>query len=362
MFIGVTLGKRWIVCLNISSFFLILLFVAMPPCWDTIRGMLVVRSNSMNPCHNLAMEELCLDKVGPGGRILFLWQSSDTVVIGKNQNPWMECSLTAMEKGGAKLARRLSGGGAVFHDAGNLNFAFLMPRREYNKETVYFIVIQALHHFGVQAAVLGKSGLAVNGRKVSGNAFCYRRENVLHHGTLLISTNLDKMSRYLSSAHSYIHSRSIRSNPAPVANLRDMANSITIPQLAVVLAETAAAEWRQEVLWGEDKLLEPKVLDSTEKKYASWEWRFGMTPPFEVEMNWRFRWGEARVRLLVEKAFIRQSEVDLQGNYRRLAPIIGQILTGARFSENDILRCLRKQVPALRKNDATEFAQWLVGS
>ena len=123
-------------------------------------------------------------------------------------------------------------------------------------------MIKALKHFGVQAAVMGKSSLAVNGRKVSGNAFCYRRENVLHHGTLLISTDLDKMSRYLASTHRPIRSRAIRSNPAPVANLQDMAESITVPQMAVVLAETAAAEWRQQILWGGDEIFEPKVLDA----------------------------------------------------------------------------------------------------
>ena len=324
--------------------------------------MLVVRTDSLEPCHNLAIEELCLDKVGPGGRILFLWQSSDTVVIGKNQNPWLECSLTAMEQGGAKLARRLSGGGAVFHDAGNLNFAFLMPRREYNDKIIFNLVIEALKRFGVQAAVMGKSSLVVNGRKVSGNAFCYRRENVLHHGTLLISTDLDKMGRYLASTHRPIRSRAIRSNPSPVANLQEMANSITVQRMAVVLAETAAAEWQQPITWSGAELFESKVLDPVEKKYASWEWRFGMTPPFEVELNGRFKWSEARVRLVIEKAVIRQSEVELQGIYRRIAPPISQVLVGARFSKTDIVDCLRKRVPAFEKDAAVEFARWLVGS
>ena len=324
--------------------------------------MLVVRTDSLDPCHNLAIEELCLDQVGPGGRILFLWQSSDTVVIGKNQNPWLECSLTAMKRGGAKLARRLSGGGAVFHDAGNLNFAFLMPRREYKDKAIFNLVIKALKRFGVQASVMGKNSLAVNGRKVSGNAFCYRRENVLHHGTLLISTDLDKMRRYLASAHRHIRSRAIRSNPAPVANLQDMADAITVPRMAVVLAETAAAEWQQQVRWGGDELFEPKVLNPVEKKYASWEWRFGMTPQFEVDRSWRFNWGEVRVRLLVEKAVIQKAEVDLQGNYRRIAPVMGRVLAGARFTENDIVDCLRKQALTFQNKDAAEFARWLVGS
>ena len=227
--------------------------------------MLVVRTENLDPWRNLALEELCLDRVGQGGRILFLWQSADTVVIGKNQNPWLECSLTAMEKGGAKLARRLSGGGAVFHDAGNLNYAFLMPRREYKDRTIFNIVIKALKHFGVQAGLMGKSSLAVNGRKIAGNAFCYRREKVLHPGALLIPPALEKMGRYLASTHRQIRSRAIGSNPAPVANRQEMASAITGPQMAVVLAETAAAEWGQQIMWGGEEMFDPKVLDPVQK-------------------------------------------------------------------------------------------------
>jgi lipoate-protein ligase A len=267
-----------------------------------------------------------------------------------------------MEKGGAKLARRLSGGGAVFHDAGNLNFAFLMPRREYNDKAIFNVVIKALNHCGVRAGVMGKNSLAVNGRKVSGNAFCYRRENVLHHGTLLVSTDLEKMNRYLTSAHRGIRSRAIGSNPAPVVNLRDISDAITVPRMSAVLAETAAAEWGQQIMWGGDEMFDQKVLESVEKKYASWEWRFGMTPQFEVEMSWRFNWGEARVELRVEKGVIQQSQVDFAGDYRRLASMVGQVLVGTRLCEKDVVDCLQMRAATFRKDDAVEFARWLVGS
>ena len=324
--------------------------------------MLAIRTESRDPWHNLAIEELCLDQLRAGGRILFLWQSSDTVVIGKNQNPWLECSLTAMESGGAKLARRLSGGGAVFHDEGNLNYAFFIPRREYKDKPVFDIVIKALKRFGVQAEVMGKSSLAVGGRKISGNAFCYRRDSVLHHGTLLVSTDLDKMNRYLVSAHRNIRSRAIGSKPAPVVNLAEINESISMPQLAVVLAETAATEWSRQIKWGGDEGFDAMLLKTLEEKYRSWEWRFGMTPRFEVDMSWRFKWGSARVRLLVEKSVIRESEVEMDADYKRIAMAISQALNGTRFSEREIVACLRKQAPAFRENDAVEFARWLVGS
>ena len=126
--------------------------------------MLVVQTQKLDPWRNLALEELCLDRAGRDGRILFLWQSSDAVIIGKNQNPWLECSLPDMEKDGVKLARRLSGGGAVFHDAGNLNFAFVVPRREYKDGTIFDIVIAALKRCGVEAVRMGKNSLGVHGR------------------------------------------------------------------------------------------------------------------------------------------------------------------------------------------------------
>jgi lipoate---protein ligase len=324
--------------------------------------MWVVRADHTEPWRNLALEELCLEKVGPKEYLLFLWQSSDAIVVGKNQNPWMECCLAEMERGGAKLARRLSGGGAVFHDTGNLNYAFVMPRREYQDQMIFDIVKKALHRFGVQATVMGKSSLAVNGRKVSGNAFCYRRENVLHHGTLLISTDLDKMARYLTPPPCPIRSRAIRSNPAPVANLREIVDSITVPRMAVALTETAAAEWQEPIIWSDDKMFESKVLDPLEKKYASWEWRFGMTPPFELELSRRFNWGESRVKLFVEKAVIRKLDVELPGHDRRIAPLIRQVLTNTPYSETEISDRLRKEVLAFDKNAASEFGRWLVGS
>lgn len=324
--------------------------------------MLVVQTQKLDPWRNLALEELCLDRAGRDGRILFLWQSSDAVIIGKNQNPWLECSLPDMEKDGVKLARRLSGGGAVFHDAGNLNFAFVVPRREYKDGTIFDIVIAALKRCGVEAVRMGKNSLGVHGRKISGNAFCYRRDSVLHHGTLLVAADVEKMKRCLSCRHRGIHSKAIRSNPALVVNLRDVSDAITVPRLAAAIAEAAADHGRQEIAWGGEELFDSPCLEQIEKKYASWEWRFGMTPPFDVEMTSRFSWGEARVGFRVEKAVVRQSTVELQGDYQPISSVISQGLPGVRFSEADLVDCLGKQTPAFKKADAVEFARWLVGS
>ena len=324
--------------------------------------MWVVRSESLNPWHNLALEELCFDRVKQDDRLLFLWQSSDTVVVGKNQNPWHECSLPAMEKGKVNLARRLSGGGAVFHDAGNLNFAFFMPRSEYKATTIFSMVINTLKQFGVQTTMMGRSSLGIHGRKVSGNAFCYRQGIVLHHGTLLVSTDLGKMNRYLGSAHAHICSRAIGSNPVPVMNLRDVMGSISIPQLGVALAETAAAEWERKIQWGREELFDPNAVKSVETKYSSWEWRYGMTPRFEVEMGGRFSWGTVRVVLFVERGIVRRSELDLQGKYQAITPTIHQALVDVRFSERDVMDHLQTKAPLFETADAMEFTHWLLGS
>lgn len=157
---------------------------------------LIYKSDSLDPWYNLAVEEILLDTVRDGF-ILYLWQNRDTVVIGKNQNPWKECRVRMLEKDGGYLARRLSGGGAVFHDLGNLNFTFLMNRSDYDLEKQVNVILTAVRSLGIPAEKNGRNDLVINGRKFSGNAFCFRKNSAYHHGTILVSSSLEKMTKYL---------------------------------------------------------------------------------------------------------------------------------------------------------------------
>ena len=151
---------------------------------------------TFDPYFNLAMEKWLCDHLD-GRRILYLWQNEHTVVIGKNQNPLKECRLAALKQDGGLLARRCSGGGAVYHDLGNLNFTMLVPNDQFDLHRQCSVLLQAVRQFGVDAQFSGRNDLTAQGRKFSGNAFYHGPHGSFHHGTLLVDTDSEKVARYL---------------------------------------------------------------------------------------------------------------------------------------------------------------------
>lgn len=204
--------------------------------------MLTVRSKSTDVYRNLAMEEWLLDHA-PQLPVLFLYVNDPCVVIGKNQNPWRECRLSLMEEEGVPLARRVSGGGAVYHDGGNLNLSILVPRTDYREDRQYELIFQTLEAFGIRASKVRKNTLAVDGKKFSGQAFCYRKDRVLHHGTLLVNADLARLGRYLGPELDGIETKAVASVPAEVANLSEFAPELTVESLSKALIETFKKEY-----------------------------------------------------------------------------------------------------------------------
>lgn len=203
--------------------------------------MLIVNTEQTDVYRNLAMEEWLLDHAADRGPILFLCVNSPCVVIGKNQNPWRECRLSLMEREGVPLARRISGGGAVYHDGGNLNVGVIVPRTKYREEKQYELIFQSLEATALRHRVFskqGKNSLAVDGKKFSGQAFCFRGERVLHHGTLLVNADLARLGRYLGPEVEGIETKAVASVPAQVANLSSFAPGLTVEKLSTALIET----------------------------------------------------------------------------------------------------------------------------
>ena len=262
--------------------------------------MLTVQSRSADVYRNLAVEEWLLDHAALYGPVLFLCVNSPCVVIGKNQNPWRECRLSLMENEGVPLARRISGGGAVYHDEGNLNFGVIVPRTEYREEKQYELIFKALGKFGIQASRLRKNSLAVAGKKFSGQAFCFRGQHVLHHGTLLVNSDLDRLNRYLGPEMEGIETKAVASVPAEVANLVSFAPELTVEKLSAALIE----EFRAMYAPGEvtrptftrlntvGRVTSPGVVSIPEEellpmvsRLSSNDWKLGHTPRFQVTIN-----------------------------------------------------------------------------
>jgi lipoate-protein ligase A len=248
--------------------------------------MLIVQSKSTDVYRNLAMEEWLLDHT-PALPVLFLCVNDPCVVIGKNQNPWRECRLSLMEKEGVPLARRISGGGAVYHDAGNLNVGVIVSRTSYDEQKQYELIFRALERFGIHGERVGKNSLAASGLKFSGQAFCYRKNRVLHHGTLLVNADLKRLGRYLGPELEGVETRAVTSVPAKVMNLADAGKELTVEKLSAALIEifqgmygrSGAAECR-----GDGTVPEEEVLPVIEKR-ASTEWKLCHTPCFRVTLG-----------------------------------------------------------------------------
>jgi lipoate-protein ligase A len=233
------------------------------------------------------------------------------VVVGKNQNPWKECRLDRMRAEAVPLARRISGGGTVYHDAGNLNYCVITDRREYQEQQAYDLVLAALELFGIQAERTGKSNLSVNGFKFSGNAFCFRKGRAMHHGTLLLNTDLDRLKRYLGSMCDGIETHAIASVPARVANL-----GLPIEELSGALRNSFLHLYRDNTAtmeWGIDDM-DPQELDELCTRQRSDGWKYGATPRFELETG--------GTRLEVSKGVVVHAEGPLQ-----------EVVEGKPFSE-----------------------------
>ena len=242
--------------------------------------MLIVESQSLDVYRNLAIEEYLMEHAVDHGPVLFLWRSNDAVVVGKNQNPWKECRLDLMQAEEVPLARRISGGGTVYHDAGNLNYCVMVDRRGYREQQAYDMVLAALKLFDIKAERTGKSNLSTNGLKFSGNAFCFRKGSAMHHGTLLLNTDLDRLNRYLGSMCDGIETHAIASVPASVVNLE-----LSIHDLSNALKESYQHVYRDAsamVKWGVDDM-NVQDLDGLYARQRSDEWIYGATPRFELE-------------------------------------------------------------------------------
>ena len=163
----------------------------------------LIISTQTNPYINIAVENYLLSQPSDGDVTMYLWQNSRTVVIGQNQNPYAECNVAQLEQDGGYLMRRRTGGGAVFHDLGNLNFSFVVPYEMYDTMRQFSVLRRAVETYGLDTAVSGRNDVLCQGRKFSGNAFAKGKYQRLHHGTILIRTDVERSDDYLLPLHRF---------------------------------------------------------------------------------------------------------------------------------------------------------------
>lgn len=295
----------------------------------------VMEPKSHDPWLNLAIEEYLLQSKTPEEMILMLWQNAKTIVIGANQNPWKECNIRLLEEDGGKLTRRISGGGAVYHDLGNLNFSFLLDHPYYNFEKQLKVITDALAaEHQVIAEFKGRNDILADGKKFSGNAFYQNGNKALHHGTILVDCDFSEMTKYLQVSEKKIQSKGIDSIQARVINLKELNPNITIKGLKESIKKQFARSF------GEDDVeyvqitehdFDADKLDAIYQRNCSWEWRFGDTPECQISFSNRFPWGELDIHLNVDKGLIRDLRIYSDAMDVRLAETIKDLFIGLPF-------------------------------
>ncbi len=291
---------------------------------------LFLESRLLDPYENLAVEEAALHAVAPGEVALYLWRNERTVVIGRNQNPWRECRVAELERDGGRLARRPSGGGAVYHDAGNLNFTFVAGEGAYDIARQMGVVVAALRALGVEAQLTGRNDIEADGAKVSGNAFFRTPGAQLHHGTLMVAVDAEALARYLSPDPRKLAAKGVSSVRSRVANLADLAPGVTVDTLREALREAFSAEYGAIEPFPAEPLA-PDEVAARRERFASREWLFGRTLPFTHAFGARFDWGSADVELDVEKGAVREARVWSDALDADWIEALGQALAGCPY-------------------------------
>ena len=300
----------------------------------------IYRTDCLQPHRNLAVEKLLLERVEPGQCILYLWQNQNTVVIGKNQNAWLECRTSLLEQEGGTLARRLSGGGAVFHDIGNLNFTFLLPDEDYDVDRQLGVIARACALAGIETEKSGRNDLLAQGRKFSGNAFYHSGGRGYHHGTLMVDVDKQKLSRYLSPPKAKLEAKGVTSVRSRVVNLNELAPGLTCRQMAVYMEQAFAEEYglTPQALELPDSLLQE--VEDTARLYGSWDYLYGTALPFTFQCEQRFDWGHFLLQLQAKAGVVIGVKAYSDAMDWTLPSQVEQALLGCRFQTEALTQAL----------------------
>jgi len=305
---------------------------------------LVETRDDRDPHVNLALEEYCVRHLVDETPALLLYVNDPCVVLGKNQNPLEEIDLALVRERGITVARRISGGGAVWHDPGNLNFAFVVPYRPgtpLRRREFVAPVVRALRRMGIPAEAGERSDILVDGRKISGGAQFASARSALGHGTLLFDANLDELRAFLDADPVGVESRAVKSVRGDVANLREfLGEERAFPEFQERLAREILGEHGTVGRVRLDDEQWSEIRELADRKYRTWEWIYGRTPPFTVRRSHRLPTGEARVTVRVRRYRIEAVELGGAWPDRSAAEALSARLVGAPYEPDSTERLL----------------------
>ncbi len=304
--------------------------------------MIYIENNCTDPTYNLAFEEYVFNNLCGDDTVLLLWQNEPSVIIGRYQNTIEEINPEFIEEKGIHVVRRMTGGGAVYHDLGNLNYSFIIPDAEAELDFKTFSrpLIKALEKLGITAEQTGRNDVTIDGKKVSGNAQFYNKKGLLHHGAILYDSHLETVQNALKVKEGKIASKGIKSVRSRVTNIRPLINhDMDVNQFKQFLLKefSDSTELKEYILSDEEKA---EVVRIADEKYRTWEWNHGASPKSNIERERFFTGGYVKVLMDVDDGVIKALKI--YGDFFGAEDVqdVEKALVGTKYSRDDVRKTL----------------------
>jgi len=302
--------------------------------------MIFIVNRSLDAYYNMAAEEYFLDR--HNGNFFILWQNKNAIVVGKNQNALAEIDADFVRMQGIDVVRRLSGGGAMYQDLGNLNFTFICDEKKWFSDYSYFTtpVIKAMESLGVKLTLSGRNDIMLGDFKVSGNAQAVRGDRILHHGTLLLNSDLSVLGRALTPDPEKIAAKGIKSVSSRVININDTVEKKLTVEAAIEAIKKSVVEDFSDTVVRDITAEEDRDIKELSEKYRTWEWNYGNSPKYTYKKKKRFSAGSIGVLLDVSHGVIKSAK--FEGDFFGIRDVaeIEEALRDINHNESDIRAAL----------------------
>lgn len=306
--------------------------------------MIYIRNEDNRPQFNLALEQYVFDSLDQFDEIFLLWINEPSIIVGKHQNTIQEINLNYIKENNINVVRRLSGGGAVYHDYGNLNYTIISKSKDtssFNFEAFSQPVIEVLAKLGVKAKFTGRNDIVIDGKKFCGNAQYMKKDKVLHHGAMLFDTDLGVLEKALKVSKDKIVSKGIKSVRSRVTNIKDhLKDDIDVEDFKQLLLDHMF-EGNKEIQ--EYKLTEEdyeNINRLMEERYDTWEWNFGSSPNFNINKSNRYASGKVETQIEVKDGTIKN--IKFYGDFFGSGELsnLEEKLIGIKYREEEINKVL----------------------
>ena len=295
-----------------------------------IRRTACLIARSSDPFRNQAIEKHLMDTLPEDTAILYLWQNAPTVMLGRAQNPWYEVPVDDFRAKGGSIARRLSGGGAMYQDKGCLNFTFIVPKTRFDIPRQLSAIGMAAGAFGVQPQASGRNDLSADGRKFCANAFFKSGSAAIHHGTILVSAQLGQMVNALTVEEGKLPAGMKKPFPQ-VVNLADIGRGVSMGAMQESLYWAFARCFGSTPAMLDEMMMDTRSIDQMAAQFASRQWVYPSTIPYTFTVTERFPWGGVTVQMREEGGVVRDARVYTDAMEAALFSHIEQALAGSPY-------------------------------